>query len=161
MQAFGPTWGTRREESGADLIRFACQPSTIYTPLILSLTGGLENSGVEDIKALIHVTGGGLEGRVRFFCQKTCVGIRIDSPLATPEEVQEIVSLGNVDISEAYRTWNMGTGLIVVAAANRWETILDKARESGLNAQIIGRVTDEPIVSIVRYDRSSLVEQLT
>jgi len=106
------------------------------------------------------VTGGGIEGRLRFFCKHASVGIQVHSPLPTPDEVREIIALGNVDISEAYRTWNMGTGLVVVTDSTQAEAVLERAGIGGLNAQIIGNIIDEHTLTIPRYDGSTLLENL-
>jgi phosphoribosylformylglycinamidine cyclo-ligase len=160
-RAYGATWGTQRDSPGADLIRYAAQPSTIYTPFLLSLTGGLEASGLASVKALIHVTGGGIQGRLRFFCQYASVGIQVHSPLSTPEEVREIVSLGDVEIDEAYRTWNMGTGLVVIVPESQAEAVLNLARVNNLNGRITGSITEKTILNITRYDGSTYSESLS
>ena len=106
---FGGGWGTSRE-----LVEFASQPSVIYTPLVLALTGGFRGKGVRGVKDFIHVTGGGLAGRCKYFGRTRHVGIEVGDPIRPPEQMIEIQKLGAVKSAEAYRTWNMGTGLIVV-----------------------------------------------
>lgn len=130
-RAFGESWGTRSSKTGVDLVRFAAQPSIIYAPALVSLHQGVGSLRSEDLRAFIHVTGGGLLGRVRHFCRVAKVGAIIDSPIEPPPEMNEIRELGEVDLVEAYRTWNQGIGMLVVAADSGATAVTEQLTRHG------------------------------
>jgi phosphoribosylformylglycinamidine cyclo-ligase len=149
---FGDSWGTAESEPGADLIRFAARPSIIYTPLIHSLNGGLDRPPLQGIRALLHITGGGIVGRLRYYCKHNNVGARLHSLLAPPPEMRDIVDLGNVDIKEAYRTWNMGIGLIAICTTTVADKVIKVSREHGWNAAVIGSIESNLSVDITYFN---------
>jgi phosphoribosylformylglycinamidine cyclo-ligase len=136
--SFGDAWGTTKGDPGTDLIRFALKPSIIYTPLIRSLTGGLNGDPISGVHALLHVTGGGIIGRVRYYCKHRNLGARIHELLNPPPEMCDIIGAGSVDIKEAYRTWNMGTGLLAICSRDTADEVVSAARNHGLRAAVIG-----------------------
>ena len=154
-RAYGPEWGTASTGADIELVRFASQPSIIYTPFILSLTGGLSGSRVDGLKGFVHVTGGGQTGRVLFYCRTNRVGASVTPTLQPPPEMCDLREIGGVEVVEAYKTWNMGIGLIVVSTADAADQILQAARQAGLNAARIGAITDSDRVDITFYDGTS------
>lgn len=149
---FGDSWGTAESEPGADLIRFAARPSIIYTPLIHSLSGGLDGPQLQGIRALMHITGGGIVGRLRYYCKHNSVGARLHSLLIPPPEMRDIVEIGNVDIKEAYRTWNMGIGLIAICSMSIADKVIEISGEHGLNAAVIGSIESNSSVDITYFN---------
>ncbi len=147
--SFGQSWGTSESDPGTDLIRFAARPSTIYTPLILSLTGGLDNPSLPGLKSLLHITGGGIIGRFRYYCKHNHIGANLHNLIVPPPEMSDIVVLGNIDTKEAYRTWNMGTGLAAVCSNAAADKVIESARRFGCKALVIGSMTSSDELSIV------------
>jgi phosphoribosylaminoimidazole (AIR) synthetase len=54
--------------------------------------------------------------------------------------------LGNVPDNEAYRTWNMGNGMVV--STPEPDKVIDVAKEYGINAKVIGAVNKSNEISI-------------
>ncbi|MFL6264398.1 MAG: AIR synthase-related protein [Thermoanaerobaculia bacterium] len=158
--AFGETWGLSGNPSGIDLIRFAARPSTIYTPFLLSITGGLSGYLTEGLRAAIHITGGGLLGRCKEFCREQNLGMVLDSLPSPPEEMCQIRELGNVDLAEAYRTWNMGIGLLVVCSKNQATQIVEVASLAGMTAEVVGAITADDTVKLRTYVDSLICENI-
>jgi len=93
------------------------QPHVSY----LKPLDGLLDSGL--IKGLAHITGGGLTDNVpRILPEGAAVEIDKGSWPVLPvfKLMQEI---GNVSEAEMYRTFNMGVGMVIVAAAQHAATI--------------------------------------
>jgi phosphoribosylaminoimidazole (AIR) synthetase len=69
------------------------------------------------VKGMVHVTGGGLvENTPRVFAEG--LGCVIDRATWKPQPVFEWMrKLGQIEEIEMYRTFNMGVGLVIVAAA--------------------------------------------
>jgi phosphoribosylformylglycinamidine cyclo-ligase len=158
---FGQSWGTADADHGADLIRFAARPSIIYTPLICSLTGGLNGSPVQGLRTLLHITGGGILGRLRYYCENHKIGVGLHGLLRPPPEMCDIIELGNVDIREAYRTWNMGVGLIAICSAHAADLVIDEARANGWHAAVVGAVNSSSSLEITYFDRTTESLNLT
>jgi phosphoribosylformylglycinamidine cyclo-ligase len=101
---------------------------------------GLLDTGV--VKALAHVTGGGLlENIPRVLPQGTAVEIERDSWPVLPvfRLMQEI---GNVADAEMYRTFNMGVGMVVICAPEDADTVRSHFDSPGNDCYRIGRVTE-------------------
>jgi phosphoribosylformylglycinamidine cyclo-ligase len=102
---------------------------------------GLLDSGV--IKGLAHITGGGLTDNVpRILPEGAAVEIDKGSWPVLPifKLMQEI---GNVSEAEMYRTFNMGVGMVIVAASQHAATIESHLAGYGPVFQI-GRVVTGP-----------------
>jgi phosphoribosylformylglycinamidine cyclo-ligase len=92
------------------------------------------------IKGLAHITGGGLlENIPRILPEGTSVAIERGSWPILPvfKLMQEI---GRVEDAEMYRTFNMGVGMVVIAAPADAPAILAHVRERGAQCYQIGRV---------------------
>jgi phosphoribosylformylglycinamidine cyclo-ligase len=87
------------------------QPHVSYLkPLDELLDSGL-------IKGLAHITGGGLTDNIPRILPENC-GVVIDKGSWPVLPVFELMQqLGNVSEPEMYRTFNMGAGMVIVAAA--------------------------------------------
>ena len=57
--------------------------------------------------------------------------------------------MGSVDDREMHRTFNMGTGMILIVANEAVDTILNWLKERDSGASIIGRTNDSGIVTHV------------
>jgi phosphoribosylformylglycinamidine cyclo-ligase len=75
------------------------------------------------VKGIAHITGGGLvENIPRILPDGCCVEIHKGSwPSAPIFNVMQ--SIGNVDENEMYRTFNMGIGMIIIAAPDQVNSI--------------------------------------
>lgn len=104
--------------------------------------------GVADVKAMAHITGGGLLDNVARTLPQDCKGVFEQARWQVPPIMAELVSRGDLNHEERYRTLNMGIGftLVVPLAA------AEKARNAVAGAAIVGwienRKPDEPAVVI-------------
>jgi phosphoribosylformylglycinamidine cyclo-ligase len=120
------------ESVGAALLK----PHASY----LRVLDGLLDKGL--IKGLAHITGGGLlENIPRILPEGTSVAIELDSWPILPvfKLMQEI---GRVPDAEMYRTFNMGVGMVIIAAPDDAPAILAHIRERGDQCYEIGRVLE-------------------
>ena len=141
-RVFGEGWGTRSNDSGKDLIRFALKPSTIYTPCLTNIINNPRGFKFDDIKQFIHITGGGIIGRLNYFCKNNNLGIDIDFP-SPPPEMDEIRDIGNIKIEEAYKTWNQGIGMIIICNQSSTTAIINQLKNLGYTGKLIGKVIKE------------------
>jgi phosphoribosylformylglycinamidine cyclo-ligase len=109
-------------------------PTRPYAPLIKRLTMALG----EKIHALIHCTGGG-QVKIKRFGRS--VRYEKDSLFPTPPLFHLIQKHGDIPWNEMYTVFNMGHRLEAVVPADATDVAISCARELGIAAQVVGRVT--------------------
>lgn len=125
---------------GEPLVDALLRPTRIY---VESTQSALATGHV---KALCHVTGGGLPGNMHRVLPRG-LGARFDSALwPRPAIFKLIQDLGNVAKPEMFRTFNMGIGLTVVVSPDNVEPLLSALNETtrapAERAMVIGSVID-------------------
>ncbi|MGI9624320.1 MAG: AIR synthase-related protein, partial [Acidimicrobiales bacterium] len=97
------------------------------------------------VKALAHITGGGLfENVPRVLPEGLGAAFDLDS-WSVPDHFRQLVEWGELTDDEAFRVWNMGVGMVVVAGVSDLDRI-----QAGPH-QVIGE-----IVANTSGDRVSL-----
>lgn len=125
----GETWG-----------EIALKPSVIYSNILLPIIGRFYDEVKVPVKGIAHITGGGYSNIHRALNGLQCV---LESPLSPPEFMLELQDIGNVSTPEAYKTWNMGTGMMVILDKFYVDGFLNLINsESTIKAKIIGYVED-------------------
>ena len=115
---------------GEELLR----PSVIYTPTILKI---LEQN---PIKAIAHITGGGLPGNVnRVLPDDMDAEIRKET-WSPPRIFTEIQSLGNIDEGEMFKVFNMGIGMVLIVDQQSVDSTQEIIDATGLSSTQIGTV---------------------
>jgi phosphoribosylformylglycinamidine cyclo-ligase len=111
-------------------------PSVIYAPAVLRLLGP---DGV-DVRAVAHVTGGGLVGNLPRVLPAG-VDAHVDrSTWEQPRVFREIQRLGSVDGDEMARVFNLGIGMVIAVPPADVGRALALLAESGHRAVEIGRL---------------------
>jgi phosphoribosylformylglycinamidine cyclo-ligase len=115
-------------------------PTRIYVkPLLAAIeaTGGTDGA----IKALAHITGGGLTENLPRVLPET-VAARIDlSAIAPPPVFGWIKGAGRLSDAEMLKTFNCGIGMVVVAAKDEADAVLSALEAAGEAAFPIGEIT--------------------
>ncbi|MCK5853124.1 phosphoribosylformylglycinamidine cyclo-ligase [bacterium] len=110
------------------------EPHRSYTPLILDLMEKVP------IKGLAHITGGGLIENVPRILPEG-VNAKIDlSKIDIPPIFSLIQKLGDVELEEMFRVFNMGIGMTIFANADNADKIMEEVSAAGLKPEIIGKV---------------------
>ncbi|WP_334175213.1 AIR synthase-related protein, partial [Pseudoxanthobacter sp.] len=103
------------------------------------------------VKALAHITGGGLTENLPRVLPKTVAG-RIDlSAIAVPPVFSWLAKGGRIEEAELLRTFNCGVGMVVVVPAGAAETAVQRLRQLGEAAAIIGTIVPRTGEAVV-YD---------
>ncbi|MFN2453208.1 MAG: phosphoribosylformylglycinamidine cyclo-ligase [Pyrinomonadaceae bacterium] len=98
--------------------------------------------GANTIKGLAHITGGGLTENIpRILPAGTGVEIQRGA-WPVPPVFSVMQEIGNVAEAEMYRTFNMGVGMIVIAATTDVEAIKAHLLENNETCYEIGRVIE-------------------
>jgi phosphoribosylformylglycinamidine cyclo-ligase len=99
-------------------------PTRIYVGPVLAAIRATGASGSGAIKALSHITGGGLSENLPRVLPKD-VAARIDlSSFKAPPVFGWLAKAGNLDDAEMLRTFNCGIGMVVVATQSRTQDVM-------------------------------------
>ena len=119
-------------------------PTRIYCDPIVDLLKHAETEdaafALSDIRAICHVTGGGLSNLLRLHAS---LGWHISEPLPPHPEFDWLQEVGGIETREMYRTFNMGTGMILAVSSEHAESIAAWLEERMLGTRIIGQVNDQ------------------
>jgi phosphoribosylformylglycinamidine cyclo-ligase len=122
-----PEWGTT---VAAELLK----PTRIYVRPVLSL------SRKTKIRAMAHITGGGIPGNVpRTLPDGTTAAIE-KGTWPIPPVFTTLAAAANLPEEEAYRTFNMGIGMVVVVRSADADAALRRLRRAGIPSYPIGEV---------------------
>jgi phosphoribosylformylglycinamidine cyclo-ligase len=115
------------------------EPTRIYVkPLLAAIKTASGTDGA--IKALSHITGGGLSENLPRVLPGT-VAAHIDlSLVATPAVFGWLAKAGRLSDAEMLRTFNCGIGMVAVVANTEADAVLSTLREAGESAFVIGEI---------------------
>jgi phosphoribosylformylglycinamidine cyclo-ligase len=117
----------------------ALQPARIYTAAVVDMLGGVHGEPLAALHGVVHVTGGGIPGKLGRLLRRTGLGADITAPLAPGPLLHYLQEHGPVSDREAYRVWNMGQGMLLITPQP--EAVMAVARHHGIAAQIVGEIT--------------------
>jgi phosphoribosylformylglycinamidine cyclo-ligase len=132
----------------------ALEPSKIYTKAVLEVlkTSRDVNKVHTDLEMLgklhgvAHITGGGIPGKLGRMLKPSGFGAKLDDLFDPCRLMTHCMDVGNIPINEAYKTWNMGNGMIV--ATDQPDNIIKIAKKHGIEAKVSGEVVKEKGISI-------------
>ncbi len=131
------------EVSGADVLEdFAGQtlgkvllePTRLYVKPVLQLFKQF------NIKALSHITGGGLPENLPRVLPDNTKAIVNTGSWQWPAIFKWLQDNGNIDTAEMYRTFNCGVGLVLVVTAADADAVINNLQVSGENAWLLGNI---------------------
>jgi len=112
-----------------------------YGPLVQRLLKKFNAGSARAIKGLAHITGGGFIDNIPRVLPKNCdVVVRKNSWDMLPI-FRLLQDNGGVVEQELYQVFNMGIGMVVIAAANKADAVLRFIRGQKHPAWLIGEVT--------------------
>jgi len=122
-------------------------PSKIYTRAIVDMTGGFEGEEKVKINGMAHITGGGIPEKLGRLLRPSGFGAMIENPFEPNDLVKFIQEIGKVSDREAYKTWNMQNGMLIVTQES--DKVLEIAKKHGIVSQKAGFITEDPKIKIV------------
>ncbi len=126
--------------------RLVLRPSTIYAPAILAALENPDNG----ITGIAHITGGAIKGKLGRVLAPTGLGAKLDNLWAPPTIMKYFHKIGKVEDEEAYRTWNMGNGMLIITSNPK--AVKQAIKNSGdYHIRECGEVTKAPILRIKTY----------
>lgn len=109
-------------------------PTNIYVKPILKLLESVE------VKAISHITGGGLLENLPRVLPMDCDAQIDSSTWQWPTVFDWLKQQGNVDTTEMYRTFNCGVGMVLCIAQERASEALAVLQTQGIQAWTIGNI---------------------
>jgi phosphoribosylformylglycinamidine cyclo-ligase len=140
-----------RELGGATVGEALLRPTRLYAKTVQSLL-----AAGHDVRAMSHITGGGLPGNLpRVLPEGLGASIRASLPASPIFDV--IASRGPVELGEMRRTFNLGVGYVLVVPERDLDAISTALRALGETPLDMGRVVSVPrdtaFEERVAYDR--------
>jgi phosphoribosylformylglycinamidine cyclo-ligase len=151
--AHGDDWHTARRGArtvGDELLT----PSVIYTPLMTKLTGGCDREACADVSSMTHITGGGVPGKLSRTLRTRGLGARLENLFPPADILIYTQEIGDVSDADAYRTWNMGQGLLLTTSTPN--DVLKIAQSMGFEAQVAGSLFQGKAIEILSRGRTGL-----
>ena len=141
----GQTWG-----------EVMLTPSMIYSSKLLELLGRFGEERTVNVKGLAHITGGGIPSKLGRTLKKSGCGAKLTDLWEPHEALVDLIKIGNVATDEAYKTWNMGNGMMVIVSEDEAEKTLNLLSTSNIEAKICGKVSEDNTIILKAYDDSEL-----
>ena len=119
---------------GKSLLAALLEPTRIYVKNLLELRQTVEP------KAIAHITGGGLIDNIPRVLPDHCAARIEASSWTLPTVFEWLRDQGNIEMTEMYRTFNCGVGMVIAVGQEDTEACLQKLRELGETAWHIGTI---------------------
>ncbi len=129
LDLFGPSVGGKHADLAAEML----EPTQIYVKPVLDLLAH------EPVRALSHITGGGLPGNVPRSLPAGTRAVLHRDKWQEPAIFQAIREAGVEDL-EMQRTFNLGLGMIAVLPADRVAASLALLAGHGIAAMVVGEI---------------------
>ena len=92
------------------------------------------------LHALAHITGGGIPGNLVRVLPEGCEAVVDARSWRWPPVFRVLMRAGAVSLGEMRRVFNLGVGMIAVAARDDTEAVIATANRTGVEAWIIGEI---------------------
>jgi phosphoribosylformylglycinamidine cyclo-ligase len=123
---------------GKTLAQALLAPHRCYATVMLPLRKQV------DVHAMAHLTGGGFTENIPRVLPEGCRAVIRKDAWKVPELFQMIVDLGGVPEADAFRTLNMGIGLVFMVSEAQADKALAGLKKLGTQGRVLGRVEKGP-----------------
>jgi phosphoribosylformylglycinamidine cyclo-ligase len=133
----GLGWNDKAPFSDHTMGEALLEPTRIY---VKSMLAAIRETGA--IKAMAHITGGGFTENIpRVLPDDLCAHIDLDA-ISLPPVFDWLREQGAIPQSEMLKTFNCGTGMVVVVEADRAEEVCRVLTDKGETVSIIGALAE-------------------
>ena len=145
---FGYEWHEKQPNLALQIL----EPSKIYSGLIFEFVRLNELYGRPVVSGIAHITGGGIPEKLSRLLRRKGLGAVLDDLFEPCYAIKRLQELGKVSDEEAYKTWNMGQGMLVIT--ENPDLLLDVSEKynTGPNhkfdVKVVGRVKETPAIEI-------------
>lgn len=145
QRIYGEEWH-KKELNNIPIGKLVLTPSRIYCKAIIDAHGGLDTKKRAEIHGVAHITGGGIPGKLGRSLKASGFGADLYDLFEPSEIMLHCQKVGNITDKEAYITWNMGNGMLVITSEP--EKIIQIAQENRIQAKIAGKIREEKGIRI-------------
>ncbi|WP_394838038.1 phosphoribosylformylglycinamidine cyclo-ligase [Pendulispora rubella] len=121
--------------AGATVAQALLRPTRLYARHVAALT----QDGTIDVRAMSHITGGGLPGNLPRVLPDG-LGVQIEGTWPRPPIFQLIAEGGPVEEKEMRRTFNLGIGFVVIVPPEHAARAIEVLRAQGEEPYTLGHV---------------------
>lgn len=143
--SYGKEWHNHQYD-GKNIGELVLHPSRIYSGAVVDVFGGFDGEPKAEIHGIAHITGGGLPGKLARVLKPSKLGAHIEDPFQPCDMMLNCQELGGVDDFDAYRTWNMGQGMLIITPSP--DSVMSVAQEHRIESKVIGEITANNKISI-------------
>lgn len=144
---YGPAWH-ESVVGGSTLGDQMLTPSTIYTKLIVHLTGGFYGNPICPVAGVVHITGGGIPEKFGRVLRPSGYGVDLDNLWDPPAIMTLAQRVGDVPDQQAYRALNMGQGMGIIVDRSHVGFVLASADHFGFEMMLGGEISAKPGVRL-------------
>ncbi len=134
FDVLGMRIGQRVQEWGATVAEELLRPTRIYVRPVLSLLRKVNVAG------MAHITGGGITGNVPRSLPNGVTAVVDRSAWEVPPVFRTICTAARLPEEEAFRTFNMGIGMVLILRAGDADRSVAHLLRAGVPAAVIGEV---------------------
>ena len=145
---YGEDWHNQSYQ-GENLAKLALEPTKIYSKAVVEMFGGFQDEPKAKVHGVAHITGGGVPGKLGRILRPSGLGATISEPYSPAKLMLYCQEKGSVSDKEAYRTWNMGQGMIIITPEP--DKVIGIAGNHDLKAKVIGQIESKPGIKILNY----------
>jgi phosphoribosylformylglycinamidine cyclo-ligase len=120
--------------AGHSLVDELLRPSLIYTPAVLALLGKVP------VRAVAHITGGGLPGNVPRALSSDLDAVLQIGTWPVPAIFGQVQEAALLSDAEMERTFNLGLGMVVTVPPGSGPEAVAIAADLGFSASIVGKL---------------------
>ena len=131
---------------GRNLGDLVLHPSKIYSAAVVEMFGGFNDEPKAEIHGVAHITGGGIPGKLGRVLRPSGLGAYLNTLFPPCDLMLYCQEKGNVNDKEAYRTWSMGQGMLIITPNP--DSVMNVAHFYGITSQIVGEIIEEPVIRI-------------
>ncbi|MBI2669510.1 hypothetical protein HYX14_06735 [Candidatus Woesearchaeota archaeon] len=153
-ESYGEEWHLEHP----DLAQQALHPSRIYSRAVVEMFGGFDGEPQAEIHGVVHITGGGIPGKLGRALKPSGLGATLDHLFSPCDLMLHCQEKGDVPDEEAYRTWNMGQGMLIMTPEP--DKVMEVAKKYSIESKVVGRVETEKGIRIQSRGYYSSVKML-
>ena len=145
---FGENWHLEKYDEEKTWGEVVMTPSKLYQSAVLELVGRFGAERKVDMHGIAHITGGGISGNLNRILKVNHLGADLNDLWEPQDPMLRLQEFGDVDDKEAYKTWNMGNGMMLVVPPEEVEKSLEILAQNDIEAKVCGDVIEEPKIKI-------------
>ncbi len=128
----------RDEFKGNSLVDECLTPTNIYVFPVLSLI----KKHPLAIRSIAHITGGGISENLNRALNENVDALVDIGSWTIPPIIRHVIDKAHLDKKEAFKTFNMGIGMVLVVDPLKSQDILATLKDLGQDAFVMGRIIE-------------------